>query len=440
MKTNAIKIVKTLRSHGFQAYLVGGCVRDILMGVPAKDWDIATDARPEHIKSLFKKTIPVGAKFGVMIVRMGGKNYEVATFRRDLVYKDGRHPSAVRFATPEQDAQRRDFTINGMFYDPVKKKVLDFVGGFKDLEAGVIRAIGNPEARFEEDKLRLLRAVRFSARFEFPIERKTICAIKQHAAEISEVSAERVREELIMIFTQKNPGIGLALLDKSGLLKAMLPEVSKMKGVAQPEQFHPEGDVFTHTRLMLDRMKDTTPELAFAVLLHDIGKPGTFKVAERIRFDGHAGLGAEMAHKILRRLRFSNRQIQTVCSLVKEHLRFIDAPKMKQSTLKRFLRLPDFDLHLELHRLDCMASHQDLSTYDYVKKALRRFRAEEKKLKSKPRRLLTGDDLIALGLAPGPVFKDILLAVEDAQLEGKVRTKAQAVQLAKKYAKKLTRT
>jgi len=439
MKTNAVKIVKTLRSHGFQAYLVGGCVRDLLMGVEAKDWDIATDARPEQVRRLFKKTIPVGAKFGVVIVRMDGKNYEVATFRRDLGYTDGRHPSAVRFATPEQDAKRRDFTINGMFYDPARKKVLDFVSGFKDLEAGVIRAIGNPEARFEEDKLRMLRAMRFSARFEFPIERKTICAIKQHANEIHEVSAERIREELIMILTQKNPGIGLELLDKSGLLKAVLPEVSKMKGVAQPEQFHPEGDVFTHTRLMLDRMKDPSPEFAFAVLLHDIGKPGTFKVAERIRFDGHASLGAEMAHKILRRLRFSNRQIQVICALIKEHLRFIDAPKMKQSTLKRFLRLPEFELHLELHRLDCMASHQDLSTYDYVKKALRRFKSEEKKLKSKPRRLLTGDDLIALGLEPGPVFKELLLAMEDAQLDGKIKTKEQALRLAKKLSKKLTR-
>jgi tRNA nucleotidyltransferase (CCA-adding enzyme) len=380
----------------------------------------------------------VGAKFGVMIVRLGGKNYEVATFRKDLGYKDGRHPRAVKFATPEQDAERRDFTINGMFYDPVRKKILDFVGGFQDLNLGIIRAIGKPEDRFAEDKLRMLRAVRFSARFEFPIERHTICAIKKHAAEVCEVSAERIREELVMIFTQKNPGLGLALLDTSGLLKAVLPEVSAMKGVDQPAQFHPEGDVFTHTRIMLDLMQDPSPELAFAVLLHDIGKPGTFKVAERIRFDGHASLGAEMAHKILRRLRFSNRQTQTISSLVKEHLRFIDAPNMKQSTLKRFLRLPDFDLHLELHRLDCLASHQDLSTYEYVKKALRRFKAEEKKLKSKPRRLLTGDDLIALGLAPGPAFKDILLAVEDAQLDGNIKTKSQALRLANKLSKKLS--
>jgi len=413
---------------------VGGCVRDLLLGLKPKDWDVATSARPQEIRRLFKKTIPVGAKFGVVIVRSRGKNYEVTTFRRDFGYEDGRHPTRVEFSGPEQDARRRDFTINGMFYDPVDNKVIDFVGGRKDLKAGVIRSIGDPQERFQEDKLRMLRAVRFSARFGFPIEQKTAAAIKKYAGQIREVSAERIREELIMIFTQKNPERGLELLDKLSLLKSVLPEVAALKGVPQPPQFHPEGDVFTHTKIMLKLMKDPSPEFAFAVLLHDVGKPQTFRIAERIRFDGHSSQGAELAAKIMRRLRFSRRQIQTVSSLIKEHLRFIDAPKMKESTLKRFMRMENFDLHLELHRLDCLASHNDLSTYRYVRKRLRQFRQEEKKTATKPKRLITGDDLISLGLTPGPIFRQILLAIEDAQLEGRVSTREAALELAKKFA------
>ncbi len=437
MDRNAKKIVEVLRGQGFSAYLVGGCVRDLLMGLEPKDWDVATDARPEQIIKLFRKTIPVGAKFGVVIVRMGQKNYEVATFRRDLGYEDGRHPSGVEFSSPKQDAQRRDFTINGMFYDPVKKKVLDFVGGQADLERGVIRAIGDAEARFAEDKLRMLRAVRFSARFAFPLEEKTAAAVKAHAAEILEVSKERIRDELVHIFTQQHADRGLELLDESGLLQAVLPEVSMMKGVEQPPEFHPEGDVFAHTRLMLKRMRKPSPELAFGVLLHDIGKPATFKVAERIRFDSHTVKGEDISRKILRRLRFSNRSIKTICALVREHLRFIDVPRMKQSTLKRFLRLDNFDLHLELHRLDCLGSHHDLATYNFMKKKLKKFRAEQKQTKAKPQRLLTGDDLIAMGLTPGPSFRKILTAVEDAQLEGKIKTKEDAIKLAQKKARRL---
>jgi len=434
MDANAKKIVKTLRERHFQAYLVGGCVRDLLLGIHPQDWDIATDARPEQIISLFKKTIPVGAKFGVVIVRLGGKNYEVATFRRDLDYADGRHPTRVEFSGPEEDARRRDFTINGMFYDPLRKKVLDFVAGEKDLKAGIIRAIGDPELRFAEDKLRMLRAVRFSARFNFPIEANTAAAIKRHCREINEVSKERICDELIDIFTRQNPDLGLRLMDQMGLLEVILPEVSAMKGVAQPREFHPEGDVFEHTLLMLKQMKNPNLELAFGVLLHDLGKPKTFRIADRIRFDNHTTVGAEMSQKILKRLRFSNQQIKTIVSLVKEHLRFIDARKMRQSTLKRFLSLPDFDLHLELHRLDCIGSHNDLSTYRFVKKHLSQFRKEQAKFKSKPKRLLTGDDLIQLGLTPGPIFRKILTALEDAQLEGKIKSKEEAIKMAKKQA------
>jgi len=434
MDRNAVKIVKTLRAHKFQAYLVGGCVRDILLGIEPEDWDIATDAKPEQIIKLFPRTIPVGARFGVVIVRMGKKNYEVATFRKDLGYEDGRHPDKVVFSSPEEDARRRDFTINGMFYDPLRKKVLDFVGGKRDLNAGIIRAIGEPEERFKEDKLRMLRAVRFSARLGFPIEKNTGNAIKKHCAEIMEVSKERVRDELIYIFTQKNPAQGLMLMDELGLLKEILPEVSAMKGVPQPPEFHPEGDVFNHTVLMLKLMKKPSPELAFGVLLHDIGKPKTFRIADRIRFDNHTSVGAEMAENILKRLRFSRKQLQTITALVKEHLKFIDVPRMKQSTLKRFMSIPDFELHLELHRLDCLGSHKDLSTYHFVKKEFRKFQSELKKMRAKPKRLITGDDLISIGLSPGPIFKKILTRVEDAQLEGKIKTKEEAIEMAKKQA------
>jgi len=434
MKSVAAQIVKRLRERGFEAYLVGGCVRDLLLGIRPKDWDVATNATPEQVMSLFRKTIPVGAKFGVVIVRMRGKNYEVATFRRDLGYEDGRRPAAVEFSSAKQDARRRDFTINGMFFDPVRNKIIDFVGGRKDLRAGLVRAIGIPGERFREDKLRMLRAVRFSARFNYAIEPRTRAAVMRHAAEIVEVSRERIRDELAMIFTQENPELGLALLDELGLLKAILPEVSALKGVAQPPEFHPEGDVFEHTMLALKLMRKPELELAFAALLHDAGKPKTFRVADRIRFDRHSSEGAEIAQKVLRRLRFSNRQTQTIVAMVKEHLRFIDVPKMKESTLKRFMRLDRFDLHLELHRLDCLASHADLSTHRYLQRRYREFLAEQKTAKPKPQRLITGDDLIKLGLAPGPAFRAILTEVEDAQLEGRVSTSEQAVELAKKIA------
>jgi len=437
MKKDAVQIVKRLRQKGYQAYLVGGCVRDLLLKIKPQDWDIATNAKPEEVQRLFKKTILVGAKFGVVIVRMRHKNYEVATFRTDLDYKDGRHPFSVKFSSAEEDAKRRDFTINGLFYDPIANQVIDFVGGEQDLKKGIIRAIGEPERRFSEDKLRMLRAVRFSARFNFPIEPKTKSAIKSHAQEILEVSPERIREELEMIFTQKNPDMALELMDELGLLKVILPEVAKMKGVQQPPEFHPEGDVFTHTKIMLSLAKNPSPELAFGILLHDIGKPDTFQLLDRIRFNRHNVVGAEIAEKILKRLRFSNKQIKTITALVKEHQRFMDVFEMRESTLKRFLSIEHFNLHLELHRLDCLASHKDLSAYRFIKGRYQEFLKERAKLKSKPKRLITGDDLIALGLKPGPVFKEILKELEDAQLENKIKTKPIALAYTKKLINQL---
>lgn len=436
MKANAVKIVQRLRDHGHQAYLVGGCVRDLLLGRRPKDYDVATSARPEEIISLFQKTIPVGAQFGVIIVRLGGKNYEVATFRRDLQYSDGRHPDGVQFTTPERDARRRDFTINGLFYDPVKNQVIDFVGGKSDLKAGVIRAIGNPAARFKEDKLRMLRAVRFSARFGYPIEERTGRAIKRHAKEILEVSAERIRDELTQILLEERPALGLRLMDEYGLLAAILPEVAAMKGVAQPPEFHPEGDVFEHTLLMLELMKKARkrgPELALAVLFHDVGKPPTFEIADRIRFNNHPVIGAEMTEQLLRRLRFSSETVKTVSDLVSVHLKFMDLKKMRPSTLKRFLRVENFGLHLELHRLDCLGSHGKLDNYRLAKTKLRELSREKEILR--PPRLLTGHDLIALGLAPGPLFKKLLAALEDAQLEGTVGTREEAMAWVREYVR-----
>jgi len=437
MKKDAVQIIKRLRQEGYQAYLVGGCVRDLLLGIKPQDWDIATNAKPEEVQRLFKKTILVGAKFGVVIVRMRHKNYEVASFRTDLDYKDGRHPEAVKFSDAEQDTRRRDFTINGLFYDPIKNQVIDFVGGEQDIKKGIIRAIGEPERRFSEDKLRMLRAVRFSARFKFPIEPMTKSAIKRHAREILEVSPERIREELVMIFTQKNPDLALELMDELGLLEVLIPEVKAMKGVQQPPEFHPEGDVFTHTKIMLSLAKNPSPELAFGILFHDIGKPKTFQVLDRIRFNRHNVVGAEISEKILKRLRFSNREIKLISALVKEHQRFMDVKKMKESTLKRFLGMKHFDIHLELHRLDCLASHKDLSAYRFVKNRYQKFLKELKRWKSKPKRLITGYDLIKLGLEPGPIFKKILWKLEDAQLEGKIKSKEDALEYAKKVIKGL---
>jgi len=420
------QIVAALRAHGFQAFLVGGCVRDRLLGTEPKDYDVATDALPADVLRLFPESQQVGAHFGVILVRRQAAEVEVATFRTDFSYRDGRRPERVVFEKdPRQDAARRDFTINALLMDPDTGQVLDFVGGRADLAARLVRAIGDAALRFREDHLRMLRAVRLAASLGFEVEADTLQAIRCEAAGIRSVAAERVRDELTRILTEGGARRGLELLDASGLLVQVLPEASAMQGVAQPPEFHPEGDVWIHTLMMLDSMRSPSPELAWGVLLHDVGKPPTFRVAERIRFDGHVELGAEMAASILGRLRLSHDQIRHIVALVAHHLRFKDAPKMRESTLKRFLRLERFEEHLELHRLDCLASHRQLENYEYVKSKWEELPPEQ----LKPPRLLTGDDLIQEGYQAGKRFAAMLEAVEDAQLEGRIGDREAALAL-----------
>jgi poly(A) polymerase len=414
------------------AYLVGGCVRDILLKREPEDYDITTDATPDEVEALFPFTIDVGARFGVMIVMEDRSDpdaaqVEVATFRSDTSYSDGRHPDAVVYSkTPQEDVARRDFTINALLLDPANGEVLDFVGGRDDLRDGIIRAIGEPERRFEEDKLRMLRAVRFAARFGYAIER-TFSAIKKLAPGIHQVSAERVRDELTKILTEGHARRGFELLDETGLLVEVLPEIAKMKGVEQPAQFHPEGDVWTHTLMMLDGLQAGVPStLAWGVLLHDVGKPPTFAPPSgpngRIRFDRHVEVGVKMAEEIGRRFRFSNEDVDQISALVMNHMRFKDVPLMKPATLKRFARLDRFDEHLELHRLDCLSSHRNLHNYD----AMMTFLAETPPEQVAPDRFLTGKDLIEMGFRPGPRFKEILNAAEDAQLNGAIQDREAA--------------
>jgi poly(A) polymerase len=424
-------ICRVLRDRGHQAYLAGGCVRDILLGREPVDYDVATDATPERVQDFFPDSLSVGAKFGVVIVTHGPTQVEVATFRSDVGYSDGRHPDRVEYArSPEEDVKRRDFTINGLMLDTFSNEVLDFVGGQDDLRAGIIRAIGNPEDRFREDKLRMIRAVRFAARFHYAIQSATFLAITQLAPDIFQVSAERIRDELTKILTEGASRRGFELLDETRLLPEILPEIARMKGVEQPPQFHPEGDVWIHTLLMLEQLPaGCSPMLAWGVLLHDVGKPPTFTPPSgsdgRIRFDHHVEVGVRMAEDICRRLRFSNDDTAQIAALVANHLRFKDVGQMKLSTLKRFVRLHHFDEHLELHRLDCLSSHRNLSAYDFVQ----RFLAETPAEQVRPPRLLTGDDLKALGYSPGPQFKEILAALEDAQLNGTIHNREEALRL-----------
>jgi poly(A) polymerase len=445
LKDFAISIVQTLRQRGFQAYLVGGCVRDLVLGREPKDYDVATDALPEQVMSIFPRTYAVGAQFGVVLVPAPEENttkdaapghssksrtIEVATFRSDIGYSDGRHPDGVQFSRdPRQDVARRDFTINGMLLDPLSGpapgKVLDYVGGRADLKAKVVRTIGEPEHRFGEDKLRMLRAVRFAARFEYSIDPATFAAMKKLANQLDVVSRERVRDELTRMLTEGHGRRAFLLLDESGLLQYVLPEISAMKGVEQPPEFHPEGDVFVHTLLLLENLPQPCPmTLAWAALLHDVGKPPTFRRApDRIRFDDHVQVGVKMAEEICRRLRFSSDETQQILALVDNHMRFGHVHRMKQSTLKRFLRMPSFDEHLALHRADALASHGDLSTYEFLQEK----RSEIPEEAMKPAPLVTGDDLIAAGHIPGPRFREILSAVEDAQLEGRVSSREEAL-------------
>lgn len=426
-------ICEKLRKAGHQAYFVGGCVRDLLLGRDPADYDVATDARPERVVELFPGSLTVGAQFGVIIVVEDSVRVEVATFRADVGSADGRHPEGVIYSrTPEQDVLRRDFTINGLMMDPRSHSVLDFVHGQADLRAGIVRAIGEPELRFREDKLRIMRAVRFAARFRYRIEPDTFASIREYASAIHQVSAERLRDELTKILTEGAARRGFELLDESGLLAQLLPEMVRTKGVEQPPQFHPEGDVWVHTLLMLEQLPaGVSPTLAWGVLLHDVGKPQTFTpprgLGDRIRFDGHVEVGTAMAEAICERFRFSNEDAEQIAALVAHHLRFKDVPRMRPATLKRFVRLNRFEEHLELHRLDCLASHGMLENYEFV----RRFLAETPAEEVCPRRLITGDDLIALGLRPGPRFRFILEAVEEAQLEGRIHSREQALELVK---------
>ncbi|HTM18623.1 MAG TPA: CCA tRNA nucleotidyltransferase [Terracidiphilus sp.] len=454
----AINIIRVLRSAGHDAYLAGGCVRDLLLGREPKDYDVATSATPDVVLPMFPRTYAVGAHFGVVLVASTSETNsssaaqqpsappqvvtEVATFRNDGVYSDGRHPDEVRYTqTAAEDVQRRDFTINGLLLDPthlvdvspdqlataVRAGVLDYVGGLDDLDARVIRAIGRPEVRFEEDQLRLLRAVRFAARFGFDIEPKTLAAIRKLAARIHAVSRERIREELTKMLTEGRARCAFELLDQTDLLVQVLPEISRMKGVQQPPQFHPEGDVWIHTLMLLEQLEPDSPlTLAWGALLHDVGKPPTYREApDRIRFDGHVEVGVAIAADICRRFRFSNDENRQILALVDNHMRFADAPRMKASTLKRFFRLGNFPEHLDLHRMDCMAAHRNLDIYNFVRERYESLPEQE----VRPAPLLTGRELIAAGYQPGPAFKHMLQAVEDAQLEGAITTADQAISL-----------
>lgn len=431
----ANSICATLLQHGHQALLAGGCVRDLLLGREPVDFDVATDAHPERVLQLFPDGLTVGAQFGVVLITRNGHKVEVATFRHDVSYSDGRHPDQVVYATtPQEDVSRRDFTINGLVMRHDSAEILDFVGGQDDLKAGIIRAIGPPARRFDEDKLRLLRAVRFAARFGYRIEPRTFKAIRQHAHEIHVVSAERIHEELSKLLTEGAARRGFELLDQTGLLHEILPEVSAMKGVPQPPEFHPEGDVWIHTLLMLAGLPaGASRTLAWGVLLHDVGKPPTFRPAsvtgDRIRFDSHVDVGVRMAADICKRLRFSNDDTLQIQALVANHMRFKDVAQMRKSTLKRFVRLPLFSEHMALHRLDCQASHGRLDAYQMV----RDFLAETPPEQVRPTRLLTGDDLLRMGYPPGPRYQEILATLEDAQLEGSVATREQAVAFVKQH-------
>ncbi len=431
----ANSICDTLIRNGYQAFLVGGSVRDFLLGRPSADFDVSTDATPDRVISLFPESVAVGAQFGVIFIPLSNHKVEVATFRSDIGSADGRHPERVVFSSsPEEDVQRRDFTINGLLMRHDSGEILDFVAGQVDLRAKIIRAIGDPERRFAEDKLRMLRAVRFAARFAFTIEPATLAAIQQHAHEIDQVSAERIRYELTKMLTEGAARRAFELLDETALLQHVLPEVAAMQGVEQPPQYHPEGDVWTHTLLMLEGLPaGSSATLAWGILLHDVGKPPTFRslaeTGDRIRFNGHVDAGVRMAEVICHRLRFPNEDTEQILALIANHMRFIDVQHMRASTLKRFIRLPRFDEHLALHRLDCLSSHRRLDAYDFVRRTLEETPAAE----IRPERYLTGNDLQALGFQPGPRFSQILHALEDAQLEGLIKSKDEAIAYVDQY-------
>jgi putative nucleotidyltransferase with HDIG domain len=426
LESIARSLVQRLRDAGHVALYAGGCVRDALLGFAPHDYDVATDARPEEVQRLFDHTYAVGAHFGVIVVHRDGHDFQIATFRSDGEYVDGRRPTGVTYSSPQTDAERRDFTINGLFFDPLAGEVIDYVGGRADLAARTLRAIGDPVARFREDKLRLLRAVRFGATLGFEIEPATWSAIRQHSPDIHDVSAERIRDELVKIFLSPSRVRGFDLLVASGLMHEILPEITALRGCEQPPQFHPEGDVFVHTRAMLALLPEKVSlPLVFGVLFHDIGKPPTFAVdpTGRIRFNGHDKVGAAMTEEIMTRLRFSRAELEATVSAVANHMVFKDVKEMRVAKLKRFMAREGFDDELELHRVDCTSSHGALDNYDFIRARAAEFATEP----LIPPPLITGADLIALGMSPGPRFKDLLEAVSTLQLEGTLKTREEAM-------------
>lgn len=423
-RESAVSIVQRLRGEGYEAYLAGGCVRDMLLRKEPQDYDITTAARPEDVQRIFLQTVPVGAQFGVILVLIDGALFEVASFRHDGPYLDGRHPSHVRYGSLEEDVRRRDFTINGMIYDPVDDRVIDLVDGQKDLERGMIRAIGNPHARFEEDRLRMIRALRFAASLKFDIEAATFEAIRQLAATVTQISWERIGDEVTRILTEGGARRGFELLDESGLLAVLLPEIVAMKNTAQSPDYHPEGDVFQHTMLLLSHLESPSETLAYGCLLHDIAKPVCIRQeARRITFYGHTEQGAAMAEDILKRLKRGRAMWERVAYLVRNHLRQVQAPQMRLSTLKRFLREDGIDELLELARIDALSSNGDLQYYRFCKERLAELKDEE----IRPEPLVRGGDLIEMGFKPGPLFAQILRQVEDAQLGGELATREDAL-------------
>jgi poly(A) polymerase len=429
-KDKAIGIIERLRDQGYEGYLAGGCVRDMLIGKTPQDYDITTNATPDDIVKLFPKTIPVGAQFGVVLVMIESQPFEVATFRHDGPYKDGRRPAHVRYGSLDEDIVRRDFTINGMIYDPISDQIIDRIGGRKDLESKLVRAIGDPRARFEEDRLRMVRAVRFAASLGFTIESATLEAICEFAPSITEISWERNGEEITRILTEDGAKAGFELLDRTGLLKVLLPEIDGLKGVEQSPEYHPEGDVFTHTMITLGHLAAPTETLAYGCLLHDVAKPVCIRRDEdRLTFYGHTEKGAEMAEAVLKRLKRSRVTWERVAHLVRNHLRHIQAPQMRLSTLKRFLAEDGVDELLELMRIDALSANGDLQHYLFCKNKLAELKQEE----IHPEPLLRGRDLIAMGLSPGPNFQEILKRVEDAQLGGELSNREEAMEWVEKH-------
>ncbi len=424
-KDKAIGIVKRLRDEGYESYLAGGCVRDMLLGKTPQDYDISTNAKPDEIAKIFPKTIPVGAQFGVLLVMIESEAFEVASFRHDGPYLDGRRPTHVRYGSLQEDILRRDFTINGMVYDPITGQIIDLVGGREDLERKLVRAIGNPRSRFEEDRLRMVRAVRFAASLDFTIESETFDAIRELAPTVKQISWERIGEEMTRILTEGGAKRGFELLDWTGLLKILLPEIEAMKGVEQSPDYHPEGDVFTHTMLTLSHLDSPTETLAYGCLLHDVAKPVCIRRDEhRLTFYGHTEKGAEMAEELLKRLKRSRATWERVAYLVRNHLRHVQAPQMRLSTLKRFLGEDGIDELLELTRIDALSANGDLQHYRFCKQKLTELEEEE----IHPEPLLRGRDLIAMGFSPGPTFHIILKQVEEAQLGGELSSREEAME------------